>query len=307
MKSFLTFAASSGSHVTWPIPLHLLSGYISWAGSTKGLKASTVSAYLSSLKFLHVANGVDPSAFFSPKIGLLLKGLANLEIYSGVAPFQRSAMNLSVLKLLGHALAQSGLPSLDKKALWACFCLAFYGSLRMGEILCSRSGSFDSVDSFLWSDISWVSSDHIVLHLRNTKTAKQVNVDLFSIPSCSSCPVAALAAFHRKSNNLPSAPVFVWSSGLCITVRDVNSWLLSLLNPLLGPAAAGISAHSFRAAIPSLLASFPEDATSLEIMQWGRWQSGAYLSYTKSQSAQRRKIFNKIVLLLDRRSRGAHH
>lgn len=57
-------------------------------------------------------------------------------------------MNLSVLKILGHALAQSVFPSLGKKALWASFCLAFYCSLRMAEFLCFRSGSFDSVDSF---------------------------------------------------------------------------------------------------------------------------------------------------------------
>lgn len=81
-------------------------------------------------------------------------------------------MSLPLLKILGHALVLSELSTLDKKVAWAIFCLAFYGSLRMGEILSAREAAFDSVDSFLWSDIIWVKHDHVILHFRNTKVAK---------------------------------------------------------------------------------------------------------------------------------------
>ncbi len=214
-------------------------------------------------------------------------------------------MSLSILKLLGHALASADLPPTDKKASWALFCLAFYGSLRMGELLCSRATAFDTVDSFLWSDVNWASSDHVILSFRNTRTAKHEQVDLFAIPGCSTCPVSALKAFQQLTMRQLNSPVFSWSTGLFITIKDVNNLLSSLLQPLLGSSAAHITAHSFRAAIPSLLASFPEAATSSDIMEWGRWSSSAFQSYTRLKSNQSRKIFNKILSFLHRRPGAA--
>ncbi len=128
------------------------------------------------------------------------------------------------------------------------------------------------------------------MHLRNTKASKQANVNLFTIPGCSTCPVAALKAFRKRSAALTLAPVFTWSSDLCITVRDVNSLLLSLLE--LFWALLLLAFQLTLSGLPSLLwlASFPEDATSVEIMQWGRWKSNAYLSYTNPKAAQRRRI-----------------
>ena len=82
----------------------------------------------------------------------------------------------------------------------------------------------------------------------------------------------------------------------------MNRLLPDLLKPLLGSTASLISGHSFRAGIPSLLAKFPEESTSDEIMGWGRWKSSAYLSYTKLKSDQRKKVFEKILSFLHRRA-----
>ncbi len=225
-----------------------------------------------------------------------------MEIYSLSAGPSRKAMSLPLLKIIGHALASSGLSRFDKASAWAIFCLAFYGSLRMGEILCSHEAFFDAIDSFLWSDIIWSKDDHIILHLRNTKGAKLESVDIFSVPHSSTCPLAALRRLQRLSSASASAPVFSWDSGLFVTIKDINKLLSSLLEPYLGQSSSCISAHSFRAAIPSLLASCPELSSSEEVMGWGRWRSSAYLSYTRLKSDQRRAIFTKILSLFDRRA-----
>ncbi len=234
MNSLSAFAASSSSSsFDWPLSSSLLSKYISWVGLHRHLKAKTIQAYLSSLKFIHIVRGADASAFSDPQIRLLIKGLENLEIYSPGASSQRKVMSLSILKLSGHALASADLPPADKTASWALFCLAFYGSLRIGELLCSRATVLDAVDSFLWSDVNRVSSDHVILSFRNTKTAKHEQVDLFTIPGCSSCPVSALKAYQQLAMRQVNSPVFSWVSGLFITIRDVNRPLSSLLQPLL--------------------------------------------------------------------------
>ncbi len=211
-------------------------------------------------------------------------------------------MSLPLLKILGHALASSSFSKYDKQAAWAVFCLAFYGSLRMGEILCHRELGFHPADSFLWADVSFAASDHVILKLRNTKSGKAECVDIFSYPACSTCPVKSLRKLRAASTAQLSAPVFTWESGSNITPRELNLLLPKLLEPHIGHAAHQLSCHSFRAAIPSLLASFPELSSSDEVMGWGRWKSSAYLSYTKLKSDQRRKVYNKILSLLSRRS-----
>ncbi len=214
-------------------------------------------------------------------------------------------MSLPLLKILGHSLASSSLSKYDKQAAWAVSCLAFYGSLRLGEILCHRELGFHSADSFLWADVNFAASDHVILRLKNTKSGKTECVDIFSNPSCSTCPVKSLRKLRSASAAQPSSPVFVWESGSNITPRDLNLLLPKLLEPHIGQTAHQLSGHSFRAAIPSLLASFPELSSSDEVMGWGRWKSSAYLIYTRLKSDQRRKVYNKILSLLSRRPRGS--
>ena len=211
-------------------------------------------------------------------------------------------MSLPLLKLLGHGLASSSFSQFDRPAVWAVFCLAFYGSLRMGEILCHRELGFHPADSFLWSDANFAAADHIILKLRNTKSGKAECVDIFAIPACSTCPVKSLRKLRAASSALPSAPVFTWQSGSNITPRELNLLIPKLLEPHIGQTAHQLSCHSFRAAIPSLLASYPELSSSDEVMGWGRWKSSAYRCYTKLKSDQRRKVYNKILSLLSRHS-----
>ncbi len=160
------------------------------------------------------------------------------------------------------------------------------------------------MDSFLWSDILWASKDHIILHLRNTKTSKNDFVDIFDSPVVSTCPVSALLKLQGMVDSPPSRPVFCWASGTFVTVKEFNKLLFTLLEPFLGLEAHNISAHSFIAAIPSLLASSPSLAGLDDIMGWGRWKSSANLTYICLKSEQKRIIFNKILSLLTRGPRS---
>ena len=84
-----------------------------------------------------------------------------------------------------------------------------------------------------------------------------------------------------------------------LTKTRVNSMLPQLLSPHLGPDSCEISGHSFRAAIPAVLARHPDVANSSDIMGWGRWKSQAYLSYTRLKLRQKKDAFSKITNLLN--------
>ena len=89
-------------------------------------------------------------------------------------------------------------------------------------------------------------------------------------------------------------PVFSFKSGKFLTKAKLNSWLASLLNDFTDENNT-ITGHSFRAAIPSLLAANPDVGSIKDIKLWGGWASESYKMYTKNEKEKRRIVFSKIV------------
>jgi hypothetical protein len=94
-------------------------------------------------------------------------------------------------------------------------------------------------------------------------------------------------------------PVFTLSNRSLLTVKAVNDTLFKLLEPLIGGDASLITGHSFRAALPSVMASCPDIASQEDIQKWGRWSSDSYLLYTRLKMRQKKLIFAKIVSALN--------
>ena len=72
------------------------------------------------------------------------------------------------------------------------------------------------------------------------------------------CPVKTLIALKRLSvNNGPDCPVFSFILGKNLTLNNLNDTIRTLLEVHLGPNSRQFSGHSFRAAIPVVLAKYP--------------------------------------------------
>ena len=72
------------------------------------------------------------------------------------------------------------------------------------------------------------------------------------------CPVKTLIALKRLSvNNGPDCPVFSFNLGKNLTLNNLNDTIRTLLEVHLGPDSGQFSGHSFRAAIPVVLAKYP--------------------------------------------------
>ena len=299
---FKKFEDSTLSHTHWPIPINVLYSFTTWACNIKKLKSSTVESYLSSLKTIHSLRLLDCAAFDNFVLKSILRGKENLEIYSLEGKPSRKVMNLHTLKLLGHEIAISNWEENSKQTVWSAFTLAFFGSFRMGEILSQSESSFSPSDTLLWEDVKFISSSHVLIHIKTPKSRLPLGefVDIFSFPGHGVCPVSALSALKESLvSPSPTSPVFQFRTGLLLTRRTVNSMIPQLLHKHLGQAASELSGHSFRAGIPAVLACHPDVASSSDIMGWGRWKSEAYLSYTRLKHEQKRKTFQKIANILN--------
>ncbi len=220
-KSIMSYATADSKSLSWPLSPSFLHSYINWAFNNKGLRSGTVSAYVSALKTIHNLKGLDSSACSSFFVKSLIRGAENLEIYNQLARSSRRVFSLQALKVLGHEIASSNWSKDWIKLVWAACCCAFFGSLRLGEILPSSESSFISREVLLWRDVFFASKDHVILHIKCSKARAKggETVDIFSFPGHGCCPVKALLSLrssHPPSLNLDQ-PVFMSSSGRILT------------------------------------------------------------------------------------------
>jgi hypothetical protein len=233
----------------------------------------------------------------------MLKGAKNLDLYSSIAKNCRKAMSYPLLKILSHKISCESWSDFDKQVIWTVFTVAFFGSFRFGELLPQDKNAFNAKETLLWSDLRF-KEDFVVLHLKVTKNkqAKGEYIDLFLQPDCDYCPFKALSRLSKmqKKSLAKNYPVFTLENGKFLTRDTINGILQKLLYPVLKEKAAHITGHSFRAAVPSILASRPDLATQNDLQMWGRWNTESFLLYTRLKVNQKRIIYNKIVCALNK-------
>ena len=230
-----------------------------------------------------------------------IRGAENLSFYKKLSQGSRKVMTLPLLKILGHQIASSEWDEESKQVFWTAGSVAFFGSFRFGEILCSSETVFNPAESLLWEDVT-VKDDSVLVKIKipKSRTLKGEFVDLFRIENSNFCPVLAIKRLMKlrgKGLN-PKKPVFSFPSGKNLTSPMLNSCLVKLLSPVIGQEARNISGHSFRAALPSVLANRPDLASDDDIKHWGRWNGQSFQLYTRLKPQQRRIIFNKILSAL---------
>jgi hypothetical protein len=212
-------------------------------------------------------------------------------------------MTLPLLRILGHAVSTSNTSNHSKVVIWAAYCMAFFGSYRPSEILAKKANVFNEFETLLWSDVKFIGEDSIQVHNKVTKNRAPGGeyVSLFVFPFNGCCPVSALkllAKLADSENNLNS-PVFKFESGTYLTKKTLNDLIFAHLEPFLGSEARNYSCKSFRAALPSALASCPHSENDKSIKQWGRWNSDAFERYIRLSHKARRKLFAKFAVALN--------
>jgi hypothetical protein len=229
----------------------------------------------------------------------MLKGAKNVSLYTNITKKSKFVMSFPLLKIIGHEIALSNWTNDSKLVFWSACCVAFFGSFRLGEIL---PRSENNIENLTWSRIRFTDMGSVVINIRFPKVIRNISgdfVDLFEIKNSAFCPCSSLKSLaeSRPLEIKKDFPVFQFANGRILSPKVFTSTVVSLLERHIGESAKNFSGHSFRAAIPSALASSPTLASDSDIMLWGRWSSESYKAYVRLKHNARKEIFNKIVSL----------
>jgi hypothetical protein len=134
LQSAKKFSLDTGIHLTWPFTEQLVNSYTGWALTTAKLNPRTVKVYLSDLALSHKLRGLEPSACQNFHAKIMVRGAENLASYSAPRT-KKTAITLSMLKLIGHEICLSGLEERRRVVLWAACTLAFFGSFPLTLVL----------------------------------------------------------------------------------------------------------------------------------------------------------------------------
>jgi hypothetical protein len=233
-------------------------------------------------------------------VELVLTGHKNVE---PAGPRKRRAMTMDLLLILGHKIASADWSKISKQVVWTACTVSFYCSVRLGEILASQLSQYDCFSTLTWESVMFLDKNEALLYIPSTKSSvKGEFIDLLPVPGHTSCPVTALKKLTELMEketavwNVKKA-VFMYLSGKFLTVHSFNGLLKDLLYDVC-MGMDSISAHSFRAAIPSAISAWPQRFQTSDLKDWSRWRGDSYVMYCRSYRDQRRKLFGKIIGIL---------
>ena len=250
---------------------------------SRQLAPSTASVYVAAISNLHVENGLS-SPCSSPTVTKIIEGYYRSR---PTQPDKRLPITPELMQHIKKKLARSSLCEHDKRAFWCAFTFAYFGFLRAGEILT------DAMSSGLRPNDVQPDGNNIVIFIAGSKTdQKRLGQRVMLRTTHSSvCPVAAYHKYRRSMVSLGlysgARPMFRRKDGSSISQSMFRTQLRSCLVGISNPQL--YNTHSFRigAATSAALRGYHSD----EIKRAGRWKSGAYSSYIRTENLVAPRLF----------------
>jgi len=305
-RAFEDFQFFSWKRFEFPLSKDNIRGFAVFCLTEKNLQTSSVKGYISAISLLQKLHGFDAIDTEDDILSMILKGASNLAQSSASQPHNsRRAMTLPLLRIFGDKIHSSSWSKLLAQCMWTAGVLAFFGTIRMGELLAPSDFFWDPTATLTWGDIIFrKEDDSVIIHLKLPKTHIKEGefVDIFKFQHFGCCPVAALKKLKKMEIQAgwgkAQDPVFILESGKLLTTASFNLHLKEIFKDFCDYKVNSILCHSFRAGIPSQLARFPELMSSDDIKGWGRWTSDSYDRYTRLKIDQKKSIYDKIIAVL---------
>ena len=283
--------------------------FIDWLVNDRKVKSATINTYLAGIKKIHILHGFEEPNLKTILIKQLIKGKHNMELNQKhlTDDHGRLPVTLTTLKLIKEKLRQSARSIECKLLIWAVATVAFFGGVRIHEILSQNESFYDPAHTLLEHDIRVTEYENgkgsaKVLELlikcpKESKTGKDIVLDIFEIPG-GLCPVKAFTRWRNKSATTGrGGPAFRGEDGTPLTGRKFNTHLKELLSDVIDYRKEKITSHSFRAGLATLLAT---NGVSIgEIKSAGRWNSRSYEKYVKLPHAQRSQLAQKLGTIVN--------
>jgi hypothetical protein len=276
-----------------------LLGYIVFLFRVRRVSPSTIRQYISGLKTMHHILDQSVSAFESPLLRYVVGGFENQYKSWSLETSTRRVFTFPMLQLLAEALSRAKLPPIDAQCIYTAATTSVWSSCRMGDLL--TDGHKSNFEKLLTWERTQFKEGQIILYFAHPKTARRENGtvrDVFLYPNPLFCPVdnlKKLAIMQKALGRGPNRHIFTMSNNYTLSMSRMNKSLKTLLMPYLDQSLGSVSCHSFRATLPSLMASRPGVFTTEETMLQGDWTSGCFNLYTRQQGVGRMLTHRKIV------------
>ena len=242
----------------------------------RDLQVKTIKAYLTGLRLAYVDMGyTDLSVFHNPLLQRIIAGIRRMHREAEIK--ERRPITRDLLIRILYLCDDNTMANAN---LYAVFCLAFAGFLRISEFTYSADdrAAPDFASWFLTRRSITLHKDYLELSLPASKTDhfRQGVTILIASADNKACPVAAL---RRLFNDFPApahAPLYNMGTGF--STQYLTQKLRDILQQL--GVTGNYSGHSFRrgAATSARDAGLSED----KIILLGRWKSDSYKLYIKT-------------------------
>ncbi len=255
--------------------------------ANSGLKASTISKYLSTIGTYNKLHGADISVN-SFRLSLMMRGIKRSQ---DLQPASKSPLTPVELRLMRATLDWN---SSQDRTFWACLVIGFWTFLRGGNLIPKSAADFNSGRHLSALNMS-VDPESGVLsfNLKRTKTI-QFNERRLIIPLVplgnDLCPIQALRDMWELCPLQDNGSLFIYREG-----GAYKTLLHPKLNELIKRAAvdAGLdpklfSSHSLRKGGTSV--ALLSGADELLVKAQGDWISNAYRRYITFSMSQRLSV-----------------
>ena len=305
-NSYFYFCDLSRISRDLPASVETIIEYLGFLRTDKGLNFQSVKSYKSGVKKLHEINGADTTNFSSPRVKNTMLGIKHECLVLGKVTAHRCVITWSIMIILGHELAASGMDPWDIQMIWTLMLFAYFGSRRMGELIATSKTKYEPMTTITWDKVKQLNEEVIVMIVLLPKVAEDpvgVIVDYKSWPEFTNfCPVKNfkyLAHLRIERGDLDlEEPVFRLSNGDLMTQAYMNSLLEKFLRPHFSSTVGKWTCHSFRAGVPSSTAANPAIFTEAEIKLLGKWKSDAVERYTRLNGIGALKVQEKFQKFL---------
>ena len=279
--------------------------FIDWLIHDRKVTSATINSYLAGIAKFHVLNGFEEPKLKTTFIKQLIKGKQNKESIQKrmTGTTGRVAVTLDILETIFKQIKIWQVPSGRKRLVWAVSTIAFFGGVRIHEILAENESFYDPNFTMLRQDVrltTWKNDNKMVNILEMTikspkesKKGKDVVIDIFESENMF-CPIFAFRQWlHACRETSQNEPLFREDDGTPLTGRKFNTYLRTLLKDSVDYKSGKITSHSFRSGLATVIST--QGLSIKEIKEAGRWNSRAYESYVKLPRAQRALLAEKLA------------
>lgn len=276
----------------WPATVSSLTGWVfdrAFGRTQDRLRGATIEKYVAALRSAHVDLNFEVGIFDNAHLKRLIQGAKYLFPHAPTRAGKKPPVSKDTLRDLVSPKATRGEDQKDTLAVNAALTTAWYGFLRLGEVVHTEA---DAADSFRFGHEKLSPScispsaqgDHFRLLLRSSKTDKERNGITLMIGATNddTCPYKHMARWLEWGNtprhNRSRKPLFYLSKGTFTRDRVLAILRSRLLR--LGIPPGTYAGHSFRRGAAQHASNTGMSEEEIKLL--GRWTSDSVRRYYKT-------------------------